>query len=328
MMNREILQKILSEKKAARSRNEELEAKRAQEVCAACPEIARLIEERRQAFFAGLRSAMNGVAPVGIEEETERRTRRISQLLRERGFGEDYLSPIFDCPLCEDTGYRGKGRKTLCSCVTTRYQQLLSGETFQDERQTFENYDEALIPAQPLPGHSVTQRAYTRTLRNDCERYADSLPDGPVLNLLLYGGSGLGKSYLMRAIGVRATQRGVQTLCLSANALLNRIRAQYFARQGEMADDSHFEVPLLLIDDLGTEPLWEGITVEQLFALIEHRQSHRLHTVISTNLSLTELQARYTERLMSRLLDERQSLVLPFLGSDLRHRRGQEALRP
>ena len=320
MMNRELLARVLSEKKAARSRNEDIEARRMDEVCAASPEIARLIEERRQAFFAGLRSALNGVAPLGIEEETEKRNLRIAQLLEEAGYGADYLSPIFDCPLCEDTGYRGESKKTLCSCVETRYQQLLFGETFQDEQQTFENYDERVIPGEALPGHSVTQRAYTRTLRNDCERYADSLPDGAVLNLLLHGGSGLGKSYLLRSIGVRATQKGVQTLCLSANALLNRIRAQYFARQGETADDSHYEVPLLLIDDLGTEPLWEGITVEQLFSLIEHRLNHHLHTVISTNLSLTELKARYTERLMSRLLDGRQCRVLTFIGKDMRHR--------
>lgn len=320
MMNPEILKRVLAEKKAIRSRNEDAEAKRLDEVCAASPEIARLIEERRQAFFAGLRSALGGVAPLGIEEETERCNLRIAQLLDQLGFGAEYLSPIFDCPLCEDTGYRGEGRKSLCECVRTRYQQLLFGETFQGERQTFENYDERVIPAEALPGHGVTQRAYTRTLRNDCERYADSLPDGPVLNLLLCGGSGLGKSYLLRSIGVRATQKGVQTLCLSANALLNRIRAQYFARQGEAADSSHYEVPLLLIDDLGTEPLWEGITVEQLFALIEERMNRRLHTVISTNLSLTELKGRYTERLMSRLMDERLSLVLPFLGRDLRHR--------
>lgn len=322
MINREILQKALAEKKATRARNEDLEALRMQEVCEVSPEAAQLIDERREAFFRGLRSALSGIDTPGIVEETERRNARISALLEELGLGEDYLNPIFDCADCQDTGYRGEGKKVLCACVSRRYQELLSGDIFVDETQTFENYDETVIPAQPLSGQTISQRAYTRALRDICERYADSLPGGSIYNLLMHGGSGLGKTYLLRSIGVRATQKGVQTLSLSANTLLNRIRAAYFARSGEAADGSYLSVPLLLIDDLGTEPLWEGITVEQLFALIEHRLNSKLYTVISTNLSLTELKSRYTERLISRLLDERQCKTLPFLGEDLRLKRG------
>ena len=321
MKNREILQKALAEKKAARARNEELEARRLSEVCSVSPEASRLIDERREAFFKGLRSALSGISPRGIEEETEQRNARIASVLEELGYGKDYLSPIYDCEDCEDSGYKGKSTKVLCDCVSSRYQELLSGASFARETQTFENYDENIIPAGPIAGQNIGQRAYTRALRDICERYADSLPEGPVFNLLMHGGSGLGKTYLLRSIGVRATQRGVQTLSLSANALLNRIRAAYFARSGDTPDNSYLNVPLLLIDDLGTEPLWEGITVEQLFALIEHRLNSRLYTVISTNLSLTELKGRYTERLISRLLDERQCKNLPFLGEDLRVKR-------
>ena len=43
-------------------------------------------------------------------------------------------------------------------------------------------------------------------------------------------------------------------------------------------------MPLLLIDDLGTEPLMENITVTQLFNLLNERQNRGKHTVISTNL--------------------------------------------
>ncbi len=321
MTNLELLQKVLAERREIQARNEQEEQRREREVSEQNPEIGRLIDERRRAIFAGLRQALDGVIPFGIEQDTLRRNARIEQLLTQSGFPADYLAPIYDCTLCEDTGCTGDGQKTLCACATRRYQQLLTDEAFRDETQTFENYDERLIPADPLPGKGVSQRAYTRLLREQCEAYANALPDGQVRSLLLYGGSGLGKTFLLRAIGVRASERGVHTLALTANTLLNRIRAQYFARGGEQMDDSHMHVPLLLIDDLGTEPLWEGITVEQLFALIDHRQRMGLNTVISTNLSLTELKSRYTERLTSRLLDEREYQTLAFYGEDLRQRR-------
>jgi DNA replication protein DnaC len=67
--------------------------------------------------------------------------------------------------------------------------------------------------------------------------------------------------------------------------------------------------------------MWENITVEQLFALIDARFTSRLNTVISTNLSLSELQARYTERITSRLTDVRVCQPLRFLGNDIRKRR-------
>ena len=321
MTNLELLQKVLAERREIQARNEQEEQRREREASEKNPEIGRLIDERRRAIFAGLRQALDGVIPFGIEQDTLRRNARIEQLLTQSGFPADYLAPIYDCTLCEDTGYTGDGQKTLCACATRRYQQLLTDEAFRDETQTFENYDERLIPADPLPGKGVSQRAYTRLLREQCEAYANALPHGQVRSLLLYGGSGLGKTFLLRAIGVRASERGVHTLALTANTLLNRIRAQYFARGGEQMDDSHMHVPLLLIDDLGTEPLWEGITVEQLFALIDHRQRMGLNTVISTNLSLTELKSRYTERLTSRLLDEREYQTLAFHGEDLRQRR-------
>ena len=78
--------------------------------------------------------------------------------------------------------------------------------------------------------------------------------------------------------------------------------------------------PLLLIDDLGTEPLMENITVTQLFNLLNERQNAKRHTVISTNLSVLELKARYTERITSRLLDETSCKLVKFIGEDIRTR--------
>ena len=122
---------------------------------------------------------------------------------------------------------------------------------------------------------------------------------------------------MLKSVAKRARERGIQTLVFNANALLNQIRQAYFARD-EAPDQPYYDVPLLLIDDLGIEPKWEGITIEQLFALLEHRINHKKPTAISTNLSPMEIQARYSERISSRLFDRSLSLVLPFQGKDIR----------
>ncbi len=317
MMRAELLQRVMAEKRALREEHERLEAQRLLEAGEACPEIAALVQERREAIMEGLRLAMQGIVPLRIEEDTLRRNRRIEALLTAQGLPGDYLSPIFDCPLCEDSGYAGESQNQLWACMEQRCLELALGGQFPDDSQTFESYDETVFPLSPVAPGQASQRAYMRVIRKACEDYADSLPEGKLLNLLLYGGSGLGKTFLLRSIAHRAGQNGVACLATTANTLLNAIRKQYFSRE-EAPEADYMGVPLLLIDDLGTEPLWENITVEQLFALIDHRLSHGLHTVISTNLSLTELKARYTERIMSRLLDQRLCRTLAFMGKDVR----------
>ena len=62
---------------------------------------------------------------------------------------------------------------------------------------------------------------------------------------------------------------------------------------------------VLMIDDLGSEPLMQNVTVEQLFNLLNERQNKGLSTVISTNLEMSKFRERYTERIASRLRDSR-----------------------
>ena len=78
------------------------------------------------------------------------------------------------------------------------------------------------------------------------------------------------------------------------------------------------DIPVLMLDDLGSEPLMQNITVEQLFHLINERQRKGLSTVISTNLTLPELKERYTERIVSRLNDPGNCEVIILEGRDLR----------
>ena len=93
--------------------------------------------------------------------------------------------------------------------------------------------------------------------------------------------------------------------------------------QGAQIDEIGFaerivHCDVLLIDDLGMEPLMENITVEQIYNLLNSRLLRGHYTAISTNLSRLELKQKYTERVTSRLLDARSALAIPFMGKDIR----------
>jgi len=78
---------------------------------------------------------------------------------------------------------------------------------------------------------------------------------------------------------------------------------------------------LLMIDDLGTEPMFNGITVEYLFTLLNERYVTRKHTVIATNLAPAKIQERYGERVASRILDASRCIKVEMRGNDLRRAR-------
>ena len=152
--------------------------------------------------------------------------------------------------------------------------------------------------------------------RNCCEKWADSYPDVPTRDMLLTGLSGLGKTFLMRAMAARLIERGYSVLLVSAYTFLQMARKSHFEAENGVRE--LMEVPVLMLDDLGSEPLMQNVTIEQLFYLINERQSRGLSTVISTNLTLKELRERYTERIVSRLNDPKNCTYIKLEGKDLR----------
>ena len=85
--------------------------------------------------------------------------------------------------------------------------------------------------------------------------------------------------------------------------------------------DALLDAPLLLIDDLGAEPLMRNITIEYLFLLLSERGLRDRHTVITTNLTPVQLQERYGERVSSRLLNRDTTGIIKLTGKDLRQYR-------
>ncbi|MBQ9299450.1 MAG: ATP-binding protein [Clostridia bacterium] len=317
-MNNQVFQQVLNALAQRRHQDEREEERRRLEVIAQCPRIGQLMDARREAVMKSVYSAFAAPAEENLAEKVAQWNADIKALLIRGGFPQDYLDPVFTCPLCEDTGYTGEGKKELCTCARALYAGLLEKESSFESQQDFAHFDLSVFPADvPVDKKGRTQREQLRVFRDYCEAFADALPHPDKKTLLFYGGSGLGKTYLLRCIHERARERDIASLCVTANQLIRTARKAMFSREQEEMD-ALFETELLLIDDLGTEPLIENVTVEELFNIINERQNAGLCTVISTNLSLENLQSRYTERVISRLLNRQTCQSLHFEGVDIR----------
>ena len=319
-MRNAILRELQAEYDQQQMRNDQENQRRFAEVTEKCPEIAQLMDERQSMIFAGLRGILDGrVQGDELPKRMDVMNTRIAQLLRQHGYAENYLEPVYRCPKCRDTGYVGEPVKEMCDCLRSAfyarlYQQVGLGEK---ARQTFESFDLNVFPDKKVEGQPFTQRQLMGMIREQCQAWADLYPKAATSEMLLMGTSGLGKTFQMHAMAKRLLDRGYNVLMMSAYRFLDVARKAYFS--GQMTElDSIMEADVLLLDDLGSEPLMENITIVQLFNLINERQTAGRGTVISTNLNVRELRERYTERIASRLTDKRQCTQVVFMGDDIR----------
>ncbi|MBR2799040.1 MAG: ATP-binding protein [Clostridia bacterium] len=322
MTRAEHVRALLAEYAQQRALDEREQQARLDAAVARVPEIGQLRQESADLAFGAMRGILgetDAARRQAMAQEMKARGRainaRIRRLLVEAGMPADALETRYRCPVCKDTGYVGDAPARFCDCFEQRLRlrQHEDGSMAGLGEQNFERFNAAVAPEE---GGQREQLVKARSL---CERYADSFPDTDFRNLVLTGEGGLGKTFLLNCVFERVTSRGFTAVRITAFRMFEAMRQQH------MGNDEKYDgfsaligVPLLLIDDLGTEPMMRNITLEYLFTLLNERIAAKRHTVVATNLTAAQLKERYGERVASRLLDRSLCAAVLFRGKDLR----------
>lgn len=321
MTRAEHIRDLLEEYARQRARNDAALNARIDEAERRDPEIARLRADSVSLALGTMRAILALPTQEARVEAAEKMKQRgiannaeIRRRLKAAGLPENHLEMQYRCPLCQDTGYVGEAPSRFCECFETRLRTLRyeDGSMAGTDSQNFETFDLERFP------EADGQRKQMELARRLCEDYADRFPETRKRNLLLTGAGGLGKTFLLNCIYARVCDRGLSAVRVTAFKLFEAMRQQHLGDGDERALSSLAEAPLLLIDDLGTEPMMRNITVEYLFMLLNERAANRLHTVIATNLTPVQLMERYGERVSSRLLDRGACASIQLKGKDLR----------
>lgn len=236
----------------------------------------------------------------GNEAEIAECKTKMQTLLKELGVDEKSLQPQYSCPLCNDTGYLNG---EMCSCLKEAFNRLLTEQSnVINNTFTFANSTEA-------NKHNVA--VYKKA--------KETIEQGDK-NLLLTGNTGTGKTYLVTACANLATSLNRSALFYTAYNLntlfLDAHLSDFQTKQSIL--DTLTDADLLIIDDLGTEITYKNVTAEYLFAVVNERIAAGKQTLISTNLTLTDLRDRYDERIFSRLVDQNCTIVAQLEGADKR----------
>lgn len=253
-----------------------------------------------------------GQTAAVIRAKTEELQKKRAEMITSAGFPADYDKPHFSCEKCGDKGYVGYD---MCDCL----RRMIAEESYNRSglgnalsECTFDNFFTYYYPSDPA-GAEKSPRDVMEAVKNRCRKYAEEFGRDSG-NLLFMGGTGLGKTHLSAAIGSTVIKKGKTVIYESARNILNEYRANAFS-DANNDTDRFSRCDLLIIDDLGAEPKGE-FAAAAFTDIVDSRLLAKKNTIISTNLTASELVRGYSQRFASRVLS--CYTLLTFIGRDVR----------
>ena len=294
---------------------------------ARAPRLAEIEAELRGTMGRIISSALaRGTDPVPairvLRDENLQLQQERAELLASLGYPADYLEEKPACAKCGDTGYVSGG---VCACLRAYYarEQLaelsrllpLGEDSF--ETFSFDWYDSAVQPAFGISPRENMERNY-----DVCRDYAYQFAKGSG-DLLLSGGTGLGKTFLSACIARVVSENGFSVVYDTAASVFSRFEDAKFRRDDGGSEDADrcMRCDLLILDDLGTEFVTPYF-ITTFYSLLNNRLGAGLPTIVTTNITDGALLEKlYTEKISSRL-----SAFVPclFAGDDIRTQKAAE----
>lgn len=246
------------------------------------------------------------------EKITDARMKK-SELLFKHGYPITYLDFQYKCEKCKDTGFIGNQK---CTCykqhlVRIYYKnsdlnQLTKDNNFDNFN--FDYYSSRKTGNEPESPRKNIEKIFTRSM--NFIRTFDSSSE----NLLFYGNSGTGKTFLSNCIAKELLDKGYLVVYRTAESLIQNLKNIRFDGD-EVLEELILNCDLLIIDDLGTEQITDFSKTE-LFNLLNKKILKSKNMIVSTNCTLEELLKIYSERISSRLLGNFG--LYKFFGDDIR----------
>ncbi len=318
---------IMRQYNLIQARNRQLTKQRIDEVYSAHPDISALDRQIVELSAQCAPAIITGHMDIKeYQDNLCKFNEQRADLLALYGYPNGYLDGVFDCSICHDTGYVD-GKK--CQCFYKRAVDLLYTQSNVKNIIAHENFDTFNLdcysrdPAER--NHTTNDTPYD----NMCKILAKAKSfvenfDCCHDNLLFYGGTGIGKTFLSNCIADALLKSVHSVIYLTAIELFDIFSGQDFRTcdADKELPASHFclDCDLLIIDDLGTE-VQNSFTGSKLFYCLNERILRSKSTLISTNLGLRDLRDQYGERIFSRISSNYK--ILYFYGDDIRIKQRQ-----
>ena len=265
-----------------------------------------------------------------IEKRINELKEEKNRIIKENNINLELLNPIYECKICNDTGYilNENKKSEMCNCLKQRIFNISYNKSNLSnlEKYNFKNFNFNIfsdeINAQKYKVN-ISPRRNIENIKNKSLEFVKNFDNPETKNLLFCGNTGLGKTYMSNAIASEVLKNGKTVLYQTAPVLLETVIDNKFNKYKNAKVNNFYndvlEADLLIIDDLGTECL-NSMKLSELFTILNTRilnlNNKITKTIISTNLNIQQIFKNYEERIGSRIAGFYD--IYYFFGEDLR----------
>lgn len=275
------------------------------------------VENVKNRILGGVGNGKNSTKEE-LHEQIKKLTAEKDRLLKENGYSLDYLKEKYVCEDCKDTGYIENEK---CHCLKEKIAEILYSKSNLREILNRENFTKFNFDLYEEDFKDTVTNESAKTNIYKAVKVAKDFVDNfgkEAQNLLIYGHTGVGKTFLTNCIAKEIMDKSKSVIYLSSIRLFEMLAEEQFDKKNKESFTGLkdiLECDLLIIDDLGTE-LVNNFTMSAFFNCINERFLKRKSVIISTNLSVGQIKDIYSERIFSRLVSN--YTLLKIFGKDLR----------
>ncbi len=324
MISSNLYKEILAEYEVL-SDNAKKKLKEKKEICyKKCPRIKEIDEElsmsgikiAKSVIYANKDEKQNYIN--SIKDLTQKLKLEKERLMYENGFSANYFDDVYICNKCNDTGFINN---EYCDC----FKQKLINKAYDMSNlanllktENFSKFSLDYYSKEIDKENNMSPYENMKLIMRKCSLFIEEF-DEKFKNMVFYGDTGLGKTFLCKCIAKELLDKEKTVLYVTSFNLFRMFENERFNKNLENVNKELLnlvkDVDLLIIDDLGTEFI-TNLSLTEFFEIVNSRILNKKSTLISTNLSPNDITESYSSRIVSRLYGEYD--MIKFFGKDIR----------
>ena len=258
-------------------------------------DIARLVSQNQD---ASAQNAEYSQTVVAMEKRME-----------ELGISKEELTIKYSCPLCKDTGFVDG---IECNCLKQLVYARLRAHcgALPTTESDLDNISFDFCPPENIDNY----KQFYKFLKLMSEKFPDNT--GKIVGV--FGAVGVGKTYGLSILANNLMKKGFSVFCLNSAEMNSLFLKYHLAREADKADiwEPLIDCDMLILDDLGAEPIINNVTENYLLCLLNERENKT--TCFTSNLNADALRNKYNDRIFSRMTHKKRSRIFILGGKDIR----------
>ena len=231
-MSNEILNNLLKEYDQKRIKAELDLDKRKENLYSSIPRLKQIEDELNNYAINTAKNLLlnNNLSLENLHNKIENLKKERNTILLKNNLPLNYLKPIYECNICNDTGYilKNNYKTELCNCLKQKLLNISYNKSNMSnlDKENFNTFNENLFSDEVDISKyklNISPRRNIINIKEKCIEFVQNFEDLEQKNLLFTGNTGLGKTFMTNCIANELLKKGKTVLYQTAPVLLDTI---------------------------------------------------------------------------------------------------------